>query len=181
MLCSEVCRHPQPLDMSERLENKPSAPPSEPAATLAGMLAGTLVTRLESSGADVDALARAMSLDVSRVRVELSYLLVVTTQFCIAAAVDEEAQALLQSEFASAALAARPLALTPRGLRVRMREYRDALQHPHPELGRAYSVGRVFARFCDAARELAVIEFAAHTYMAQLPPMLGRLREVRVA
>ena len=77
-------------------------------------------------------------------------------------------------------MAATPLAITPRGLRVRMRDYRDALQHPHPEFGRAYSVGRVFARYCDASRELAVLEFAAHTYMGQLPVMLARLRGVRI-
>jgi hypothetical protein len=166
--------------MTERLENPPSASASEPAAALAAFLAGTLVTRLESSRADVDALAQAMSLDQARVRTELSYLLVATTQFCIAAAIDAEAEPRLQAAFAQAALAAKRLAITPRGLRVRMRDYRDALQHPHPEFGRAYSVGRVFARYCDASRELAVLEFAAQTYMAQLPPMLARLRGVNV-
>jgi hypothetical protein len=48
--------------MTERLENPPSASASEPAAALAAFLAGALVTRLESSRADVDALAQAMSL-----------------------------------------------------------------------------------------------------------------------
>ena len=172
---------PQPLAMTERLENSPLAPASESAATLAGVLAGALVTRLECSSVDVDTLARAMSLDRTRVRAELSYLLVAITQFCIRFAADEQAEPRLQAAFEAAALAAMPLAVTTRGLRVRMREYRDAMQHPHPEFGRAYSVGRVFARYCDASRELTVIEFAAHTYMTQLPPMLARLREVRIA
>lgn len=172
---------PQPLAMTERLEHSPSSPPSEPAATLAGSLAASLATHLESSRPEIDGLARAMSLDRTRVHAELAYLLVVTTQFCIGAAVDEDAEPRLQAAFESAALAAAALAITPRGLRVRVREYRDALQHPHPEFGRPYSVGRVFARYCDASRELAVIEFAASTYMAQLPPTLARLRAVRVA
>lgn len=166
--------------MTERLERSPSAPLSEPVANLAGSLAASLVTRLESSRPEVEGLARAMSLHPARVHAELAYLLVVTTQFCIGTAIDEEGEARLQTAFEAAALEAVP-AVTPRGLRARAREYRDALQHPHPELGRPYSVGRVFARYCDASHELAVIEFAATTYMAQLPPMLGRLRGVRVA
>jgi hypothetical protein len=167
--------------MTERLEDSPTAPRREPVATLAGSLAASLASRLESSRPVVAGLARAMSLDQARVHAELAYLLVVTTQFCIGAGVEEQAEGRLQAAFEAAALEAAALAVTPRGLRVRMREYRDALQHPHPEFGRPYSVGRVFARHCAASHELAVIEFAATTYMALLPPTLARLRGVRVA
>lgn len=169
--------------MTDRLE--PPLPgvdlPAERAADLAADLARAVLTRLGSSADDVGALASAMSLDPARVRGELAYLLVLITRFCIDVGVAEPgASPRLAAAFEAAVLSADTLGLTPRGLRVRRREYRDALSNPHPEFGRAYSVGRVFARYCDASHEVAVIEFAARTYMDQLPPMLGRLRSVRV-
>jgi hypothetical protein len=155
--------------------------PHEPAADVATELARAVVTRTKTSDDDLVGLAKSMSLDLDRLRVEFAYLLVVTAKFCIGVGVDDEAaRARVLALFEQDVLSAPELRLTPRGLRIRLREYKDALANPHPEFGRAYSVGRTFARYCDASREVAVIEMAARTYMEQLPPMLGRLRTVAV-
>jgi hypothetical protein len=152
------------------------------AADLAADLAWALATRVHSTTDDVNALVRAMSLDPTRVAVEYAYLLIVITQFCIDAGVDAaHGRAALAKAFESAARAVASLRASERGIQLRRHAYGDALANPHPEFGRAYSVGRVFARYCDASHEVAVIDFGARTYMEQLPPMLGRLRSVTVA
>ena len=46
------------------------------------------------------------------------------------------------------------------------------LIHPHPELGRAYGIGRTFARHCNCSHELRPSS-AARAYIEQLPPMLS--------
>ena len=153
-----------------------------PKRGLAGLALAMLLSSLGTSVANValPTLEDAFDAPFGAVQwVVLAYLLVVTTAFCIDAGVGDQAvRAELQSAFRGEALSSTPLGLTDRGLRTRSRAYRDALAHPHPELGRAYSVGRVFARYCDASHEVAVIEFAARTYMAQLPAMLASLRRV---
>jgi hypothetical protein len=169
--------------MSDRPESLPTdidRPPTR-AADLASDLAWALATRLRSTGGDVSALARSMSLDPNRVAAEYAYLLVVITQFCIDAGLsDPQAREALATAFESAAQSVAAPRASERGMHLRRRAYGEALANPHPDFGRAYSVGRVFARYCDAAREIAVIEFGARTYMEQLPPMLGRLRSVTV-
>lgn len=64
------------------------------------------------------------------------------------------------------------------GLAARVRDYKDAFNHPPPELGRAYVIGRTFARHCHCTHEIAVIEFGARASMEQLAPRLGLLRSV---
>ena len=46
--------------------------------------------------------------------------------------------------------------------------------------GRAYAIGRTFARHCHCSHEVAVIEFGARAYMEHLPPMLALVRGVTV-
>ena len=66
------------------------------------------------------------------------------------------------------------------GLTAREREYRGAFGNPHPELGRAYSIGRTFARLCHSSREVAVVECGARVYIEQLAARLKLLTEVIV-
>ena len=169
--------------MSHRLESLSTdiERPAARAANLASDLARALATRVHSTAADVNALVRSMSLDPARVGAEYAYLLIVITQFCIDAGVaDPPARAALTGAFASAVQSVATLRASERGIHLRRHAYGDALSNPHPEFGRAYSVGRVFARYCDASHEVAVIAFGARVYMEQLPPMLVRLRGVRV-
>lgn len=62
-----------------------------------------------------------------------------------------------------------------------MREYQHLLSQPHPEYGRGYGVGRVFARLCGASHDVPVIGLRATAFVEQLAPILGALRAVRVA
>ena len=62
-----------------------------------------------------------------------------------------------------------------------MREYQHLLSQPHPDYGRAYGMGRVFARLCGASHDVSVIELGATAFVEQLAPILGLLRSVRVA
>lgn len=167
--------------MSDHPDQPSSTPPAlpVPAAQLGAELARAVATRAATTVGDVQRFARAMSLDEARAREELAYLSVMTTEFCVAAAVvDDGAQARVLDGFARALLSAPPAGLTAEGLQARACEYRDALAHPHPDYGRAWTVGRAFARRCGSSHELAVIEFGAQAYMAQLPPMLGLLKSV---
>lgn len=70
---------------------------------------------------------------------------------------------------------------TERGWRSRVREYQHLVSQPHPEYGRTYGVGRVFARLCGASHDLPMIELGATAFVEQLAPILGLLRSVRVA
>jgi hypothetical protein len=170
--------------MSDRLlESLPTdiERPATRAADLASDLAWAVATRVRNTVSDVEALVRSMSLDPNRVAVEYAYLLIAITQFCIDAGIgDRAAREQLSRAFESAVLSVKALPASERGLPLRRHAYGDALSNPHPDFGRAYSVGRVFARYCDAGPDVAVIEFGARTYMEQLPPMLGRLRSLTV-
>jgi len=68
----------------------------------------------------------------------------------------------------------------PADLDARTPAYEEALNHPHPDYGRGYGVGRTFARLCGATHDLPVIEFGARAYVEQLPPILTLLRGVVV-
>ena len=169
--------------MSDRLKSFSidDVRPTAAAADLAADLASALATRVHSTADEVQTLVRTMSLDPVRVAAEYAYLLIVVTQFCIDAGVDEpQPRTALGRAFKSAVQSAAALRASARGIELRRHAYGDALSNPHPEFGRAYSVGRVFARYCDASLEVAVIDFGMRTYMDQLPPMLGRLRSVTV-
>jgi hypothetical protein len=169
--------------MSDQLESPSldAVRPAARAADLAADLASALATRVYSTADAVQTLVRSMSLDPTRVAAEYAYLLIVITQFCIDAGVNHpHARAAVDRAFESAVQSVAALRASERGIRLRRHAYGEALSNPHPEFGRAYSVGRVFARYCDASLEVAVIDFGARTYMEQLPPMLGRLRSVTV-
>ena len=86
--------------------------------------------------------------------------------------------ARVEAAFEHALWSGAPWRASAAGLGARLRDYKDAFNHPHPELGRAYVIGRTFARHCHCSHEVAVIEFGARAYMEQLPPMLGVLRSV---
>jgi hypothetical protein len=144
-------------------------------------LARLVRTRADTSADPVAPFARKHSLDEDRLYVELLYLLILTTQFAIGVALGAgETKTRVAAAFELALWAAPPGRTSPSGLIARAREYRDAFKHPHPELGRAYVVGRTLARHCNCGHEVAVIELGARGYMEQLPPMLGLLRSVTV-
>lgn len=157
----------------------PAAPLApERVAALGVSLARAVTTRAETTTSDVTALARTLSLDAGRVHVELACLSILITEFCIDVALEEPDARRVRQVFEDALWAAPPAHATPGDADARASEYRDALRHPHPEFGRAYGVGRVFARGCGCSREVAAIEFGAGAYMAQLPPMLECLRGI---
>lgn len=157
----------------------PAAPLApERVAALGVALAHAVTTRAETTAPDVTALARTLSLDAGRVQVELTCLSILITEFCIDVVLEEPDARRVRQVFEGALWAAPPARATATDVGARASEYRDALRHPHPELGRAYGVGRVFARGCGCSREVAAIEFGAGAYMAQLPPMLECLRGV---
>jgi hypothetical protein len=159
--------------------DRPAAPLApERVAALGVALAHAVTTRAQTTAADVAELARTLSLDASRVQVELACLSILVTEFCIDVALTDADARRVRGVFEDAVWTSPPGGLTRAAVRARLSEYRDALGHPHPELGRAYGVGRVFARGCGCSHEVAAIEFGARAYMAQLPPMLECLRGV---
>ncbi len=142
-------------------------------------LARAVMTQAEATGESVIAFAGALSLDTDRLHAELIYLSILTTQFALGVALGAgESTARVRAAFQRALWAGAPWRASASGLSARLREYKDAFNHPHPELGRAYVIGRTFARHCHCSHEVAVIEFGARAYMEQLPPMLGLLRSV---
>jgi len=144
-------------------------------------LARAVIARAGALGESAVSFARALSLDPDRVHAELTYLSILTTQFAVGVALGSgETKDRVSGAF-ERSLWLQPWRATPRGLAARVREYKDAFNHPHPELGRSYVVGRTFARHCGCGLEIAAIEFGARAYMEQLSPVLGLLRSVTVA
>ena len=149
------------------------------ADVLGAELARAVMTQAETAGEGLAGFARTLSLDAHRLHVELTYLSILTTQFALGVALGAgESKARVATAFERALWSGAPWLASASGLRARRREYTDAFNHPHPELGRAYVVGRTFARYCGCSHDVAVIEFGARAYMEQLPPMLGLLRSV---
>ena len=161
-------------------DDKPSPISSETSAdALGGELARGIRTRGDDMGEGVTGFARALSLDTERLQVELIYLSILTTRFALGVALGAgEPHARVEAAFERALWSGAPWRASAAGLSARLRDYKDAFNHPHPELGRAYVIGRTFARHCHCSHEVAVIEFGARAYMEQLPPMLGVLRSV---
>jgi hypothetical protein len=149
------------------------------ADVLGAELARAVMTRTETPGEGVAGFSTALSLDADRLHSELIYLSILTTQFALGVALGaDEAHGRVTAAFERALWSGAPWRASASGLRARRREYNDAFNHPHPELGRAYVIGRTFARHCSCSHEVAVIEFGARAYMEQLAPMLGLLRSV---
>lgn len=154
-----------------------AAPAAIGAEALGRELARMLTDQAPSHERDSSALAKALSLDAERVCVELAYLLILTSEFCVGVALgDTRVKTRVVEAFEQALWTSAPWRVTSTGLRARLREYRDALSHPHPELGRAYVVGRTFARHCGCSPDVAAIDFGARAYIEQLPRVLARLR-----
>ena len=168
--------------MARRINDNSSPADSVTTADVLGVeLARSLRTRAEGMSDGVASFARSQSLDVDRVHVELIYLSILTTQFAMGVAFGAgESHTQLGASFERALWSGAPWRASAAGLAARLREYKDAFNRPHPELGRAYVIGKTFARHCNSSHEVAVIEFGARAYMDQLPAILGLLRSVTV-
>ncbi len=150
------------------------------AGTLGRALAQSVIAERGPLGASMAEFARALSLDPDRLTIELFYLSVLTTRFAIDIGLSEPGGPAVRGAFEHAILASAGDRVNEAGLMGRLHEYRDAFSDPHPELGRAYSIGKTFARLCHSAREVAVIECGARIYIEQLASRLKLLAEVTV-
>lgn len=151
------------------------------ADALGAELARAVRARADIPGDSVAELARALSLDADRLQTELVYLSILTTQFALGVALGSgDAHTRAASAFERALWSSGAWRASATGLTARRREYRDAFNHPHPELGRGYVIGRTLARHCNCSHEVAAIEFGARVYMEQLASALGVLRSVTV-
>ena len=148
---------------------------------LGARLARSVRSRFESPGDGVRNFAQAMTLDFERVQSELAYLSIVTMHFCISTAFDADILGRVLAAFYGELWRGVAWIATAEEFDARAEPYQSALKHPHPKLGRGYSVGRAFATLCGASHDLPVIEFGARAYVEQLPPILGLLRSVTVA
>lgn len=170
--------------MTSPLATSETSGPREPlrqvsAETLGAELAASVVARALRSGDAAAAFAAAHSLDAQRVRNELGYLFVFTMHFCIDTVVsDRLLSARVAGAFYDALWNREPWGASAAGVERRVLYYGDALNNPHPELGRGYWVGRALARGCNATHDVAVIEFGARIFVSQLEPILEFLRGV---
>jgi len=95
----------------------------------------------------VSSLAARLSLAPSRVARELGYLSILTTRFCIESVLkDDPSLSRVVQAFCGALWANAPWGPHASGLTRRAADYEEAFNTPHPELGRAYRIGRVLAR-----------------------------------
>ena len=155
--------------------------PSISADALGAELARSVRVRAERRPRGVAEFAGAYSLDPDRVHAELTFLSIVTMQFCIGAGLpDHPRQRDVGVAYYAALWAGEPWRVDQAGLAARIGHYETALNNPDPSLGRAYGVGRAFARQCGASHDVAVIEFGARAYVEQLAPILDLLRGVAV-
>ena len=111
---------------------------------------------------------------------KLAYLSIVTMHFCITAGLAADVAPRVLGSYYRALWTGDSWRARPADLDARTPAYEDALNHPHPDYGRGYGVGRTFARLCGATHDLPVIEFGARAYVEQLPPILTLLRGVVV-
>jgi hypothetical protein len=145
-------------------------------------LARSVVERTSEPGEGVQSLAARLSLSPSRVTRELGYLSVFTMRFCVTAVLeDDTARARVLGAFYAALWADGSWGPHASGLTRREADYEDAFNNPHPDYGRGYRLGRVFARWCRAREDVAVIELGARAYVQQLPRVLHVLRSTRVS
>jgi hypothetical protein len=149
---------------------------------LGAELAASVIARALRMREPAALIANSMSLHRDRVQGELAYMAIFTMHFCIHTALGEHpACPQVISAFYNGLWSRNDWGATPKGAERRVRRYGDAFNNPHPEYGRGYWTGRVFARLCGASHELAVIEFGARTFVTQLPPILSFLRTVTLA
>ena len=149
---------------------------------LGAELAASVIARALRMREPAALIADSMSLHRDRVQGELAYMAIFTMHFCIHTALGEHpACPHVISAFYNGLWSRNDWGATPKGAERRVRRYGDAFNNPHPEYGRGYWTGRVFARLCGASHELAVIEFGARTFVTQLPPILSFLRTVTLA
>jgi hypothetical protein len=158
----------------------PATPAVLGAATLGRALAQSVIAESGPLAAGAAAFARAWSLEADRLTVELFYLSLLTTRFAVDVGLPAREGAEARAAFEHALLASAGDRVNEAGLAARLREYRDAFADRPPELGRAYAIGRTFARLCHSGREVAVIECGARVYIEQLAARLRLLAEVTV-
>jgi hypothetical protein len=154
--------------------------PIDPAA-LGAALARSVLGRSGYLTPGLVDFATRMNVPRDRLQAELAHVSIITMHFCIGVVFGAGADAAIVDGFYRTLWAAPPWCATERGWRSRVREYQHLLSQPHPEHGRAYGVGRAFARLCGASHDVAVIELGATAFVEQLAPILGLLRTVRVA
>ena len=154
--------------------------PVDPSA-LGAALARSVLERGRALTPAIVEFAVRMNVPRERIQVELAYVSIITMHFCIGVVFAGRRDATILYGFYRALWGGTEWCATERGWRSRLREYQHLLSQPHPEYGRAYGVGRVFARLCGASHDVRVIELGATAFVEQLAPILGVLRAVRVA
>ena len=155
--------------------------PIDPTA-LGAALARSVLARASDLSPGIAEFARRMNVPGERLQAELAHVSIITMHFCIGVVFGPGGQdASIVSGFYRTLWTGAEWCATERGWRSRVREYQHLLSQPHPDYGRAYGVGRVFARLCGASHDVPVIELGATAFVEQLAPILGLLRAVRVA
>ena len=150
------------------------------AEALGAELAQSVKARAAISGAGVTGFATTMAIDPERLQDELAYLSIVTMHFCVGAALASEAAPRVLASYYRELWTRDAWRANQADLEARTLVYQDALNHPHPDYGRGYGMGRTFARLCGATHDVPVIELGARAYVEQLPPILTLLRGVVV-
>jgi hypothetical protein len=150
------------------------------ADALGAELAHSVKARAALPGAGVTGFAATMAIDPERLQDELAYLSIVTMHFCVSAGLAPDVTPRVLGSYYRTLWAGDSWRARPADLDARTPAYEDALNHPHPDYGRGYGMGRAFARLCGATHDLPVIEFGARAYVEQLPPILTLLRGVVV-
>jgi hypothetical protein len=150
--------------------------------SLGAALARSVLERSRDLSPGIVEFAARMNVPRERLQAELGYVAIITMHFCIGVVFGQNgADRAILSGFYRTLWARSEWCATERGWRSRLREYQHLLSEPHPEYGRAYGVGRVFARLCGASHDVPVIELGATAFVEQLAPILGLLRTIRVA
>ena len=151
------------------------------AEALGAQLARSVKARASiAPGTAVAEFGASMAIDPERLRDELAYLSIVTMHFCVGAVLAGELGGRVLASYYRELWAGDPWLARPAELDARTPAYQEAFNHPHPDVGRGYGVGRTFARLCGATHDVPVIEFGARAYVEQLPPILTLLRSVVV-
>jgi hypothetical protein len=151
------------------------------AETLGARLGQSVLSRSVETGSGLAEFVARMNLEPDRVQAELAYVSIITMHFCVSVVFGREAEDVrVLDGFYRQLWSNAPWCATERGWRSRVREYQHLLSQPHPDFGRAYGVGRTFARLCGASHDVAVIELGATAFVEQLAPILGLLRSVKL-
>jgi hypothetical protein len=166
---------------SEQPPQEDEARVSVHAETLGERLGQSVLSRSVGTDSALGEFAARMNLERDRVQAELAYVSIITMHFCVSVVFGREGEDVrVLDGFYRTLWSAPPWCATERGWRSRVREYQHLLSQPHPDFGRAYGVGRTFARLCGASHDVAVIELGAIAFVEQLAPILGLLRSVTV-